>query len=499
MMVWYERSRSRNACNVSADGSPVRRAGRGLVMSVWSLAVAGGLMLGGGALAPAYGETLDQALAMAYLNNPQLDAQRAQVRAVDEQVPQTLSFFRPRVSASANTAMSRTQSEVGATPTSRGGNSTTAANTRSMSLDVDQSLYRGGRSTANVERAESQVQAARAQLWDVEQRVLLAAATAYTDVVRDQAVLKLNTNNEQVLRRQLEAAQDRFRVGEITRTDVSQAESRFARATAERVSAEGRLSASRANYTRVVGAPPGQVNQPKLGYHLPKNMDEAVDLARSANPAVIASTFTEKAARSQIEVVEGEKLPEVSMRASVGRDWSDVLSQSGNLTRQADRNSVTASVRAQVSLPLYTGGATESRIREAKQTANQRQIQVEDQRRAVTENAVRAWQQLVTSQAAIKSRRAQVKAAEVALEGVRQEATVGSRTVLDTLDAEQELLDARVTLVAAEHDEVVAAFTLMAAVGQLTASHLRLPVDYYDPDKNYKDVRGRWWGGTSID
>lgn len=453
---------------------------------------------------PARAENLEEALALAYTTNPQLDAQRAALRSADERVSQAVAGYHPQVTArgsvGVNRSITETSNGVGSTSDPNG---TTRATTQSKSagVDLNQPLYQGGRISAGIEAAENRVRSQRALLSAAEQEVLKQAVTVYMDVVRDQAVLRLTTSNEQVLRRQLEAAQDRFRVGEITRTDVSQAESRLARATADRVSAEGRLQSSRSAYLRVVGKTPGELKAPRVSYKLPASSDETVTQARTSNPSVIAATYDEKAARSDIETSNSARLPNLSLKAGVGRDWNDYTSYSlspSSRTRPGDTERDNAYVRAEVSVPLYTGGANEARVREAKQEASRRQVLIEQSRRQATDEAVRSWQQLVTSRASIQSRRSQVRASEIALEGVRQEATVGSRTVLDTLDAEQELLDARVQLVSAERDEVVAAFTVLSAIGQLTARQLGLPVEHYDQEKYYQQNRGRVFG-TRID
>lgn len=472
--------------NVMGTGRRSRRMHRHLL---WAAMVCGLIGTGAG---PVSAETLQEALGKAYTTNPTLDAARAQLRAVDERVSQALSGYRPRVEGSGSAGVTRTDSssEVGTVSRSVEG----TQQTRGVGLSVVQPIYRGGQTVAAVRTAESQVQAQRAVLLETEQRVLLDAARAYMDVVTAQAIVQLNINNEQVLRRQLEAARDRFRVGEITRTDVSQAESRLAGATASRVNAEGQLSAARAVFARVVGDVPGTLAPPAPKFDLPTGRDEAVELARTNNPGVVAATFSEAAARSNIDRLQGQRLPEVTLRAGVDRDWTDLISgQAGSsLADSTDRTS--ASVTANLRIPLYQGGAVSSQIREAKQTASRAQILIEDERRQASEEAIRAWEGLVTARASIQSRQAQVKAAEIALEGVRQEAQVGSRTVLDVLDAEQELLSARVALVRSQREEVVSSFTLLSAIGRLTAQNLALPVKFYDYEAYYRTVRDKWWG-----
>jgi TolC family type I secretion outer membrane protein len=437
------------------------------------------LALAAAAIGPAQAQSLNEALARAYQSNPTLDAQRATLRATDELVPQARSGLLPTVNAVGSAQ--RTRTEIN--------DNDSFISPRSVDLTLTQSLYRGGGTSANISRAENLVLAQRAQLLATEQSILLDAATAYLNALRDEAVLRLNINNEQVLKRQLEASQDRFNVGEITRTDVSQAQARLSRSKADRILSEGLLNATRAEFTRLVGTAPESLTQPAPLVDLPKSLDEATALAADNSPAVIAARHGEAASKDAIDAAFSGLLPSVAATASVGRDWG-----------QRGRGVVAdeASIGVRVTVPIYEAGAVTSQVREAKQTANQRRIQVEEQLRGARESSVRAWEALVTARASIQSRNDQVRSSEIALEGVRQEATVGSRTVLDVLDAEQELLDARVQLVRAQRDEVVAGFQVLAATGQLTASRLGLAVQSYDPKVHYEEVRDRLWG-VSID
>lgn len=450
------------------------RLRRALSGTLPALALAAGL-----GATPAAAQSLQEALAQAYQSNPTLDAERAALRATDEQVPYARSGFLPNVTATGEAGRVRNEQ----------GPDVVAISPRSVDVTVTQPLYRGGRTVAAVNRAENLVQAQRASLVATEQSVLLDAATAYLDVVRDQAVLDLTVNNEQVLRRQLEAAQDRFRVGEITRTDVSQSESRLARSTSDRIQAEGLLNASRAQFARLIGAPPARLVQPTVTVALPKTLQETIALGEQNNPNVIASRFNQQASEDNIDLVRGELLPSVSVAGTLSKNWDQ-----SQLVDESEQ----ASIVARVTVPIYEGGATTARVREAKQVANQRRIQIEETSRAARETAIRAWEALVTARASILSRQEQVRSADIALEGVRQEATVGSRTVLDVLDAEQELLNARVELVRSQRDELVAVFQVLAATGQLTAGRLGLPVATYDFQAHYDKVRGKLWG-TSID
>ena len=432
----------------------------------------------------ALGQTLQEALATAYENNPTLNAQRARLRATDEQVPQALSGYRPTV---------RTFSEVGprfqdSNQESLVGKENNALFGRTYGASIEQPLFRGGQTVAAVRGAENTVRAERARLESTEQSVLLNAATAYSDVYRDQAVLELNIRNEQRLARQLEATRDRFQVGEVTRTDVSQAEARLARATAERIGAEGALAASRATFRNVVGVVPGVLARPPLPRELPASLADANEIATDNNPNVTTAAFQERSARDSVDQVRGELWPTVSLIGRVQRD-QDVS--------RRDSRFDSAEALVNLTVPLYQAGAVYSRLRQQKQVvAEQRRLLDQSQNNAV-EDATRAWNSLETAGAEIGSFTKQVEANQIALDGVQKEAEVGARTVLDVLDAQQELLNSQVSLVRSQRDQVVAAFQLNAAVGELTARQLDLPVVHYDPDRHYREVRDEWVGGSS--
>ncbi|MEO5372753.1 MAG: TolC family outer membrane protein [Alphaproteobacteria bacterium] len=440
--------------------------------------IAGALGL---SVVPAQAETLEEALVAAYRTNPQLEARRAQGRATDEQVPQALATWRPTVSFSGSAGRGLYETNALVPPEQW-------RSPRTASLTLSQNLYNGGRTVAGTDKAEADVQAERAQLLSIEQTVLSAAATAYLNVVRDQAVLELNISNEQVLQRQYEAAQDRFRVGEITRTDVAQSQARLAKTKAARIQSEGTLETSRATYVRVIGTPPEKVVQPNLTMDLPKSLEEATSLAQASNPTVIAAGRTALSAEHNIEVVRGALRPTVSLDIKGSREF-----------RQSSKTSHTETNEAvlRVSVPIYEQGATYAKLREAKHTAGQRKLEVDDARRKAIEGAATAWDTLVSARAQIKSLQAQIDSAQIALDGVQRESQVGSRTVLDVLNAEQELLDARVSLVKAQRDEATATFDLLVAVGRMNAQGLNLPTERYDPEVNYREVREKWIGGQA--
>lgn len=427
-------------------------------------------------------QTLQESLSSAYTTNPTLQAQRAALRATDEAVPQALSNWRPTVTLSQSYGRSHVDFENN--PPARP-DITLSPNT--LQLSASQPLYRGGRTVAATKSAEAAVQAGRATLTNVEQQVLLNVVTAYMDVLRDAAVLELNRNNEQVLGKQQGAAQDRFRVGEITRTDVSQSDARLAGARANRQTAEGTLISSRATFQRVIGQIPANLQPPpSIAPRLPANEDAALAIALEENPALIAAMFNEESSRHDIRVASGALLPTLGL--------SGTLSRSSETGTTPDLQLDTAQVLATLSVPLYEAGSVYSQTRQRKQINSQRIVQVEETRRQVRQAVTQAWENLQTARANITARNAQIQAAQVALDGVQQEAQVGSRTTLDVLDAEQELLDASVALVRAQRDEFVASYNLLGAIGRLTARNLGLPVELYEPAENYSRVRDKWFG-----
>lgn len=443
-----------------------------------SVAVAGLVWLSAGPAA--WAGSLEEALVAAYTGNPTLLAARAELRGVNEQVPQELSNYRPSAFIDGQAGIERTDSE----PSSSGAETTEPWE---VLLDVEQPLYRGGRTVAGVARAEADVQAQRARLKSIEQEILFSAVAAYMDVWRDEAVLQLNINNEKVLARQLEATEDRFEVGELTRTDVAQSESRLSRATAERIGAEGNLTASEAVYQEVIGAPPelATLEPPASVAGLPGVQDEVLSAAIDNNPRIISARFDETSAERQIEVSQGQLLPEAFLTGEARH--SENFGSSDNETDVARG-------LFEVSVPLYQQGLVSSQVRQSKQTAAQRKRQVEEATRSAERLAIDAWAVLETAQAQSEAFRSEVRSTEIALEGVRQENAVGARTILDILDAEQEFLDAQVSLTRARRNEIVAGYAVLAAMGRLTARDLQLAVEPYNPEEDYLAVRDRWFG-----
>jgi outer membrane protein len=455
-----------------------------------AIAVAGGF---GAAVASA--ETLTDAMAAAYLGNPVLQGERARQRATDEQVPQALSGWRPTVVLSGDVGYewdrNTVETPLGPPPrddvdiTSTRSDDNTPAR---FTIGLSQPIFQGFRTVSETARAEANVAAGQQALLSVQQQVLLDAATAYMDVLRDREIVALRQRNVEALGEQFRGAEARFNVGEITRTDVEQARARQSLSQAELAAARANLAAAVAFYVQVVGHAPGTLHYPQLPTLLPSSLDEALAIANELNPLLLAAAFNAEAARHQIGFVQADLLPSISLEAQFRASHdptSDVLS------------SQAGAVLGMIQVPLYQAGRVSSQVREAKQVASQRRIEIIEAGRSVREAVVRTWNIFVSSADTIKSLQAQVEANQLALKGVSQEALVGTRTTLDVLDAEQELVLSQVSLANARRDRVVAAFQLIAATGRLTAPALALSVPYYDPDNHYLRTRGRFFGVTA--
>ncbi len=438
--------------------------------------------------APAKAETLEQALADAYLVNPVLNAERARLRAIDEQVAFAKSGLRPNVTGSADTNYVNQNSDSrNALGLNAGGLSTDGVtHPRGYSLQLSQPLFEGFQNLNAVRQAKSEVQAQREALRTTEQTVLLDAATAYVNVVRDQAVVRLRENDVKVLSEQLKATRDRFDVGEVTRTDVAQAEARRSEALATLSVAQANLKTSRAAYEQVIGHPPGNLQTPPSIRHLlPQTLDAAMTLGDGENPVILAAVYNEEASLYAVEQIMGELLPDVSLQAGYEKRFDQ---------SQFTKDIETTTVTLQANVPLYQGGSVAARVRQAKETNNQLKREVEDARLRVHADVIANWGILQSSGPAISSAESAVSANKIALTGVREEEKVGQRTTLDVLDAQRELLNSQIGLVSALRDRVVAEYSLYAAIGRMDAQTLGLSVPYYDPLEHYEIVKNKWFG-----
>jgi len=420
-------------------------------------------------------QTLEEALVSAYLTNPGLESQRAIVRATDELVPQALSGWRPTVAITSSADIVETFSPSG----------TERLDTLSNSLSIDQNVYEGGETVAGTRRAERLVRFQRATLTSVEQDILLSAVVAYTSLLNDVAVHELAIQNENRLKRQLQATRDRFEVGEVTRTDVAQAEASLAGAVSDRVSAAGTIESSKATFRNVIGLEPANLIPPPVVKDLPPSEPEAQKLGESFNPSILAAQFNLAAAKEDVTIAEAALYPDLSVNGQ--------LTYTEEPSLGIDRLGQ-ASFGASLVIPLYQGGGEYSLVRQNKQTVQQLQDDLDTAYRDVREGVTSAWQDLLTARSTIGSFTEQVRAAQIALDGSRQEALVGQRTTLDVLDQENDLFQAEVDLVSAQRDEIVASYSLKAAIGELTVDKVELPVTPYNVETHYEDVRDRFFG-----
>src|SRR5271166_4242223 len=442
------------------------------------LATASLSMIGAG---PGRAETVGGALIKAYLNNPDINAQRAAVRVADENVPKANAGYLPTIQATGNIGIERAES-------SEAGLSTTAfVKPRGYGVSANETVYNGNRTVNSISQAESQVLGSREQLRNTEQNTLLNGITAYMDVLRDTAILDLDRNNVQVLQEQLRETRDRFTVGEVTRTDVAQAEASLSSAQATALSAESTLEASIARYRQVIGDQPTSLAPVRpIVKPLPKTLPEAISISQVEHPAITASLHGVDAALLEIKIAEGALYPTIGV--------------SGSITNQFDASNfpglhlLSGQLLGQITIPIYQGGAEYAATRQAKESLSQQELQTDSERNQVRAAVVTAWGANQAAVGVVRAARAAVSANEVALAGVREEAKVGQRTTLDVLNAQQALLNARVQLVSAEHDEVVDSYSLLSTVGRLNIPTLGLAVAEYDPRVHFDQVKSKWIG-----
>ena len=442
------------------------------------------------------GGTMPGALALAYQSNPQLNAQRAAARATDENVPTALAGYRPRVSGTASVTEQYLDNVVKTTAVSGAPiyvQSKGAAVQSSFGLTASQTLYNGFQNGNRTRQAESQVFAARETLRSMEQTVLLDAATAYMNLLRDAAILELQRSNVNVLEVTLRQTRDRFTAGEVTRTDVAQAEASLAQGRSSLAQAESNYITSRANFRQVIGVnPPARLAAASpVDRFFPSTVDAAVARGNNENPNITSSMYLVDVAVLQVRVAEGALYPTVAAVGAVTKNYG------GSAISLAAPESLAALVAAQLTVPLYQGGSEYAATRQAKESLGQQRLNLALSRDLVRSQVLQAWGQNEAAKAQIASQQAQVTSAEVALNGIREEARVGQRTTLDVLNAQQTLVNARVALVIAQHDRVVASYTVLSAVGSLSPQVLGLATEIYDPMVHYQQVR-KDWGGVRI-
>lgn len=453
---------------------------------IWHLTLIAGifvaLRLSTSACAAENDMTLEQTWVGAYQNNPSLEAERARLRALDERVAQSLAHWRPEFSVNAGVGRTwqHSPSDDG-TPANE-----FAHNGDTYGGQIKQPLFRGFRTMSETNEAEKQVLAGRARLQSVEQQLLLDAGKAFLDTLRDEEVLQSDRDEETVLQKKLEETRVRAKVGDLTQTDVRQAQTRLSKAEVTRQQAENTLTADRASYIRLVGEEPGKLAVPKLALDHSQNIAEILQAADTANPSVVSAQYTVEAAKADIDLNKGSLLPEIDLVGTSSNGYGQSVTFPGR--------AINNQVMIQATWQLYDGGASYSKIREARQTAMQHRMELEDVRHKSHEMAQNAWQEFQSAEASIKSDQEEVAAAADALQGVKTEARVGSRTTLDVLNAEQELLDAKVDLAKARHDRDYALLEIKSAIGALTADKMKLPLEPYKPEKHYDDNSGKLIG-----
>jgi outer membrane protein len=420
-------------------------------------------------------ETLAQAMTSAYRNNSTLESERAALRATDENVPQALSGWRPTITANESVTHTWTDTSV---PFANKGQATRG----DLSITLNQPIFRGFKTIESTAVAEAQVKAGRQSLLVVEQATLFNAIQAYMNVIQYRQILGLRQKNVNVLQKQLNATDARFKAGELTRTDVSQARATLSGSQGQLAVAAANVKAAEANFLQVVGHSPGKLAMPRLAPR-PRSLNEAQAIAQQTNPNILFAAQVQDASEHQIGVIGGDLLPQLGVSASASID------------RSFDNNNYTAvgTIQGSLVVPIYEAGRTYSGVRQAKETASQNRLKVVSAVRSVRESVTNAWNNIVAAGQGLASARSQVAASRLALDGVQQEYQVGSRSTIDVLNAQQTLVGSQIAQVTAQHDQVVASYSLLASMGHLTARHLGLG-GLYDPTEHYNDVRNKWIG-----
>jgi outer membrane protein len=443
--------------------------------------------------------TMDEALIQAYQNNPQLNSQRSATRAIDENVPTALAGYRPRVSGTASltdqyldqlTRTTGTTAGIPATYTQAKG----SIAVQSYGLTATQTLYNGFQTATRTRQAEGQVFSARETLRTSEQTVLLSAATAYMNLLQTAAILELQRSNVNVLEVTLRQTRDRFTAGEVTRTDVAQAESRLSGGRSQLSLAESNYVTAQAQYLQVIGvpAPARLAPAPPVDRLSPRTLDGAIARGRTEHPLITTAMYNVDIALQQVKIAEGALAPVLAAVGNVQKNY-------GSTQSLAVLETLQASIAAQLTVPIYQGGAEYAAIRQAKETLGQRRLDLDTARDQVQATVTQAWGALDAAKAQVTATQSQVTSAEVALNGVREEARVGQRTTLDVLNSQQDLVNARVALVTAQRDRVVQSYTVLAATGALSPQILGLRIEVYDPVTHYQQVRDAWGGVRAPD
>ena len=435
--------------------------------------------------------SLQQTLERIYMQNTDLDAARAGLRATDEDVSQANAQWRPSLSVQGNQQQSQEY------PIGRG---TKAHNSNTFyNATLSQNIYQGGRTTATIGKTESEVLAGRAGLFNQEQQTLLAGVNAHTVILANEAKVNYLEQSKQFYKKNLEHAEVRFEVGEGSRTDVEASRAKYEEAIATLSAAIGDLESSRATYTQQVGNEPGNLSPAHLIIELPKNLEQAIEIAKTHSPIILQARYTLEAALYNVDVQIAGLLPSVDVQGQVGNSV-----QHG--TRASEANplhpkNTTLNFQATVNIPLYSQGIPNSQIRQAYQIVAQQKIQLVGAQRQALADVTSAWDNLIAARDSVKAYMAQVKAQELAVEGAVEEVNVGQKTIIDVLFLQEDLIAAQINLADAQQKLVVTSYQVFVAMGRLTARDLRLNVKYYDPDAYYNEYKNAWiqfWQGKDL-
>ena len=447
------------------------------------------------AAGPAGAETLKEALTAAYLYNPTLKAARAQLRSTDSGVTLAKSGYRPTIAAGFQGGYENTRFRFPTAAENQSDASLSGAyNPWTAEIALQQNVFDGFRTYNNIKGAEAIVEAGREDLRASEENVLLNAATAYMNVVRDQAIVRLRQNQIKVLAERLRATEVRFKAGEVTPTDVAQSELGLAQAQADLSIAQGTLFGDQALFAEYIGHPPGTLQDPGPSANLlPKALQDAIDIAQAENPAILAAIFQERAQQHELKQLKGQLLPNVSLNARYARAADPFGFPIG--TQVEDTR-----VFGKLAIPLYEAGSVSAQIQQAIQVLSQRRQEIDAQREHARQIVSSQWGLVVAAKGNVAAGKSAIKSAHVALRGVEEEEKVGQRSVLDVLNSEQQSLSVHVNLVSFQRDLVVATYGVLAAMGRLTAYDIALEAELYDPTLYYGEVKDAWFGwGASLE
>ena len=432
---------------------------------------------------PALAQTLPEALVRTYQNNPVLNAERARLRGVDETVPQALAGYRPQVMALLTGGLQQVRVLFPDNTIQ-----TATLRTWTIGLTVSQTIFNGFKTANLVRQSEAQILAGREALRNTGQGVLLDAVTAYTNVLANQSLVEAQRINVTFLRETLGTTRKRLDAGDVTPTDVAQAEARLSRGLADLNAAEVNYAISQAIYLQIIGVPPVRlVAADPIDRLLPRTREEALAISRKEHPAILAAMYDTDVAQLGTKVAEASLWPNLSVQGTIQRQWEN------DPTLSAKANDI-ASIIGQANVPLYDGGLAASQIRQAKEIAMQARIVLELIRNQVQTAVTSAWAAHEGAKVALTAAEAEVRAANVALSGVQKEAQGGQRTTLDVLNSQQDLMAARARLIGAQRDRVIAAYALLSAAGHLDVKTLGLKTPDYAPEVHYHQVRDAWGG-----